>query len=172
MVTVAVAMVRPLGIGRLLLQSAWTSWPRGITKDVRLMSSRRCDVNSVNFSRHGVGGGFGYARRVKLRGCLGFEIRACGLSSGGGGEKGGKMKGDLILGIETSCDDTGAAVVMHFFPFTTFPIWLHLLINLDITMNYSGSVWTFFNSGIRLIPNLDKIRGIRTIYAQNLNGLW
>ena len=115
MVTVAVAMVRPLGIGRLLLQSAWTSWPRGITTDVRLMSSRRCDVNSVNSSRNGVGGGFGYARRVKLRGCLAFEIRACGLSSGGG-EKGGKMKGDLILGIETSCDDTGAAVVMHFFP--------------------------------------------------------
>jgi hypothetical protein len=115
MVTVAVAMARPLGIGRLLLQSAW---PRGITKDVTLMSSRRCDVNSVNnSSRNGVGGGFGDARRGKLRGCLGFEVRSCGLSSGGGGgEKGGKMKGELILGIETSCDDTGAAVVMHFFP--------------------------------------------------------
>lgn len=87
--------------------------------DVRLMPSRRCGVASVNSNSNGVGGGFRYARRVNLRGCLGFEVRACGLSSGRG-EKAGKIKGDLILGIETSCDDTGAAVVMHFFPSPRF----------------------------------------------------
>lgn len=41
---------------------------------------------------------------------------------------------------------------------------------VDITPNYSGSVLTLVSSGMRLIPGLDKMGGIRTIHAHSLNG--
>jgi hypothetical protein len=46
---------------------------------------------------------------------------------------------------------------------------LHLLMDMDITMNYSGSVWIGHFSTVAFDWYL-VWRGIRTIYAQNLNG--
>jgi hypothetical protein len=45
----------------------------------------------------------------------GVVCRSSGLGVRAHGSVGGRECGELILGIETSCDDTGAAVVMHRF---------------------------------------------------------
>ena len=97
-------MAAPVGMlcRRLVCHAA--AWPRPVV---------------TAYAARGFRSGASVGSRVRLRwqtagvACRrsGLGVRARGLH-GGVGERG---YGELILGIETSCDDTGAAVVMHLF---------------------------------------------------------
>lgn len=56
--------------------------------------------------------------------------------------------GGIILGIETSCNNTGAAMGMHAPLDHIFRIWFHSFIEL-------GIIWTIFSLGILFISNLN-----------------